>query len=107
MRKVGLEALGRELLGRTGTAGRAADTVFGGSGNTLRQTVVALLAGQRLAEHANPGEATLLVLTGRVRLVAPDASCEAGAGDLIAVPQARHSLEALSDAAVLLTVAKS
>ncbi|GAB3345024.1 cupin domain-containing protein [Modestobacter lapidis] len=108
MQKFSLEALGRQLLRTAGStaSGRAADTVYGGHEKSLRQTVVALTAGKTLAEHENPGEATLVVLSGRVRLVAADASWEGREGDLIIIPDARHSLEALSDATVLLTVAK-
>jgi quercetin dioxygenase-like cupin family protein len=68
--------------------------------------VVALVAGQALADHENPGEATVLVLDGRVRMVAGEDSWEGRQGDLIIVPPARHRLEAMSDATVLLTVVK-
>jgi quercetin dioxygenase-like cupin family protein len=45
-------------------------------------------------------------LNGRVRLSAGDTSWEGSPGDLLIVPQASHTLEALEESAVLLTVAK-
>jgi quercetin dioxygenase-like cupin family protein len=97
---------GRELeRARASAAGRSAATVYGGSGHTLRQTMIALTSGATLAEHANPGEATLHVMCGHVRLDAGDDSWEGKAGDLIIIPPARHELAALDDAVVLLTVA--
>jgi quercetin dioxygenase-like cupin family protein len=60
-----------------------------------------------LDEHENPGEATLHVLRGRVRLASGDVAWEGTPGDLLIVPDARHSLNAIEDSAVLLTVAKS
>jgi quercetin dioxygenase-like cupin family protein len=108
MQKLSLDALAREQLeaARRGSAGRAAHTAFGGHEHVMRQTVIALLAGRSLAEHANPGEATVYVLRGRVRLATDAASWEARHGDLIIVPESPHGLEALEDSAVLLTVAK-
>ena len=87
-----------------GQSGRAARTVYGGHEHELRQTVIALLADQELAEHESPGEATLQVLFGRVRLTADSDAWELATGDLIAIPPRRHALAALQDAAVLLTV---
>lgn len=72
----------------------------------LRQTLIALTAGRMLDEHDNPGEATMHVLHGRVRLDTADAGWEGSPGDLIIVPAARHTLKALEDSTVLLTVAK-
>jgi quercetin dioxygenase-like cupin family protein len=65
-----------------------------------------LTAGSALSEHENPGEATVQVLGGRVRLVTDATEWEGRDGDLLIVPRARHTLYALEDSAVLLTVAK-
>ena len=108
MEKLSLAALARELVkaAAAAPAGRSARTVYGGHEHVLRQTLMALTAGSSVSEHENPGEATVHVLRGRVRLVAGAAGWEGRDGDLLIVPQARHTLHALEDAAVLLTAAK-
>lgn len=92
---------------RHATSGRAARTLHGGHDAALRQTVLAFTAGHGLGDHEAPGEATLQVLTGRVRLITATDSWEGEAGDHLAIPTARHSVEAVEDSAVLLTVAIS
>ena len=108
MEKLSLDAVARVQsdAARRSDSGRAAETVYGGHEKTLRQTVISLTAGTSLSEHENPGEATLQVISGRVRVLGPEASWEGRDGDLIVVPQGRHSVEALVDSSVLLTVAK-
>lgn len=108
MEKSSLTALAREQLkiARAASSGRSAHTVYGGHEHVLRQTLIALAGGQRLDEHENPGEATVHVLQGRVRLSAGDVAWEGSPGDLLIVPAALHALEALEDSAVLLTVGK-
>lgn len=108
MQKFSLDAIAREQLAKalTAPAGRAAETVYGGSECALRQTVIALRNGVELAEHDNPGEATVQVLAGRVRLISAETTWEGRQGDLLIVPRARHSLLALTDATVVLTVVK-
>ena len=109
MQKLSLTALAREQLeqAQASSSGRSASTVYGGHEHVLRQTLIALVGGRRLDEHANPGEATVHVLSGRVDLQAGANSWSGRSGDLLVVPDSLHSLEALEDSVVLLTVAKT
>jgi hypothetical protein len=63
---IGLTDLRAELLAEAAEAAshRAPETVYGDRRSTLKQTLIALVAGAALAEHENPGEATLLASTG-------------------------------------------
>jgi quercetin dioxygenase-like cupin family protein len=108
MQKTSLTALARVQLdaARSASSGRSAKTVYGGHEHLLRQTVIALRADEMLDEHENPGEATVQVLHGRVVLTAGDDSWSGWTGDLIIVPDAPHSLTAIEDSTVLLTVVK-
>jgi quercetin dioxygenase-like cupin family protein len=105
-RPLDLDELAGKLLADAAaeSAGRAAHTlphpVEG-----LRQTVIALVGGRQLAEHESPGAASLLVLRGRVRLVAGDRTDELGAHEICPIPDRRHSLQADEDSVVLLSVA--
>ena len=102
-----LTALVDELLTEAGSASshRAARTIYGGRAHDLRQTVIALTRNASLGEHESPGEATLQVLAGQVRLQAGDDAWTAYAGDYLLVPPRRHDLHAEADSVVLLTVA--
>jgi quercetin dioxygenase-like cupin family protein len=71
---------------RAASSGRGAHLLYGGPETTVSQTVIALRQGASLAEHDNPGEATLLVLHGTVRLHAGDQFWEGSEGDLLVVP---------------------
>ncbi|WP_153504089.1 cupin domain-containing protein [Cumulibacter manganitolerans] len=106
MESIRLAALAEELLAeaREHSSGRTARTVHGGHEHSLRQTVIAIAGGRALGEHESPGEASLQVLDGRVRLIAGEQHWEGVAGDYLIIPPARHDLEALSDTVVLLTV---
>lgn len=108
MDKKSLTAVARQQLkiASTASSGRSSQTIYGGHSRSLRQTVVGLSAGQSLAEHDNAGEATLLVLNGTLKLISGDNSWKGSTGDLLVIPHARHSVEALEDVAFLLTVAK-
>ncbi|HEU0206396.1 MAG TPA: cupin domain-containing protein [Pseudolysinimonas sp.] len=109
MQKSALPALARHELTKAiaASSGRSASTVYGGHEHRLRQTVIALRADESLSEHANPGEATIQVLHGRVTLRFEDVSWNGSPGDLLIVPDGQHALDAVEDSVVLLTVAKS
>lgn len=109
MQSVSLTAIADEELefAREAPSGRSARTIHGGHNRVLRETLIALLAGHELAEHESPGEATLQVLRGRVRLVTGVDSWEGATGDHVIIPGTRHSLAALEDSVILLTVVKS
>jgi quercetin dioxygenase-like cupin family protein len=109
MDKLSLQAKARELTHKASesSAGRAADTVFGGHEKRMRQTVVALREGVEMAEHESPGEATLLVISGRLRLVVGDTKWSGREWDYLIIPNAPHSVEAETDTTFLLAVAMS
>lgn len=108
MEKISLTALAREHLetARAATSGRSAHTVYGGHEHSLRQTLMALKAGSKLDDHESPGEATLQVLHGRVRVTNSSSGWDGSAGDHIILPRERHGLNAIEDSVVLLTVSK-
>ena len=103
---VDLHELAGELLERAaGEHARRAASTLPHPVDGLRQTVIALLAGAELAEHESPGPASLLVLRGRVRLLAGDLTVELGEQQIGPIPNRRHSLHADEDSVVLLSVA--
>lgn len=106
MDKLSLQAKARELGHKAAEAssGRAADTIFGGHEKRMRQTVIALREGTALAEHESPGEATLLVISGRLRLVSGDTTWPGREWDHLVIPDAPHSVEAETDTTFLLSV---
>ncbi|MGH3472600.1 MAG: cupin domain-containing protein [Nocardioidaceae bacterium] len=91
---------------RAAHSGRAAHLLVGGPQSTMTQTIIALREGAVLHEHNNPGEATVYVLDGRVRLSTGGETAEAGRGALLNIAPEPHSLEAVGDSVVLLTSVK-
>lgn len=108
MDSISLTELADDLLvaAREAASGRAARTVHGGHDRALRETVIAIADGHGLAAHESPGEATLQVVRGRVRLDADPDSWVGAAGEHVVIPARRHALTALEDCVVLLTVVK-
>lgn len=76
MDKKSLTALARQQLKLAvgASSGRSSQTVYGGHRRHLRQTVVALAAGNKLAEHDLSGESTVLVLSGKLELISGERS---------------------------------
>jgi len=108
MEKWSLTALADGLLTNAlnATDGRGVRTIDGGRPHLLHQTLIALARGQRLDEHDNPGEATVQVLRGRVRITAGEDTADGLPGQLLIMPRTRHTLTAVEDTVVLLTVVK-
>lgn len=101
-----LTKLSAELVeaARSSAAGRSAQTVHGGHDHLLRQTLIALAANRELAEHESPGQATLQVLLGSVRVSTASEEWQGAVGDYLVLPGERHALHADEDSVVLLTV---
>jgi quercetin dioxygenase-like cupin family protein len=108
MRKLSLDAVAREQLkqAKENSNKRSAKTVYGGHEHSLRQSVIALAGGAVMADHISPGEATLQVLQGRVRLTAGKDTWDLRSGDLLDIPGDRQSVEAIEPSVLLLTVVK-
>ncbi|WP_052668572.1 hypothetical protein [Nitriliruptor alkaliphilus] len=87
------------------TSGRAARTLTPGAHAPLKQTLLALRAGHRLQDHRAPGQATLEVLVGRVRLTTDADELALSAGHWAPIPDEVHGLVADEDSVALLTVA--
>jgi quercetin dioxygenase-like cupin family protein len=107
MQSISLTTLADEqvVAARQAASGRSAHTIHGGHRHALRQTLLALAADRSLDEHDSPGEATLQVLVGHVRIATATQTWEGTTGDYLVLPAERHSLTALDDSAVILTVA--
>jgi quercetin dioxygenase-like cupin family protein len=102
---VSLTAVGDEqmAIARGLSSGRAAQTIFGGHEHFLRQTVIALVGGRETSVHRSPGEATLQVLQGEIKVTAGDSTWQGGIGDFVIIPAGTHSVLAVEDCVMLLS----
>jgi len=109
MEAVDLQRQGTELLelASSASSGRRTSTIHSAPDVGLSQILLALVAGQRLSDHENPGDATLQVLSGRVLLSAGSDEWTVAAGRHLTIPRRRHALLALDDSVVLLTFVKA
>lgn len=101
-----LRAEGAALLEQASelAAGRAARTLTPHLGVDLKQTLLAVCAGQRLGEHPSPGPATIQVLAGAVTVHTGEDELRVDDGGWAVLPREPHDLAAREDAVVLLTV---
>jgi quercetin dioxygenase-like cupin family protein len=75
-------------------------------GGGLNVVLLAMRAGDRLEEHSAPGPISLVIREGRIRFTAEGEAIEAGPETVLTCDaKIRHSVEALSNAVCLLTVA--
>ena len=109
MEIIDLNAVAAEHLGaaRAASNGRSSTKLIGDHTRLLRKNLIALAAGASLQDHESPGEATLLVLQGQIEFHAAGESITLDAGHMIEIPPERHGLTAITDAAVVLSVAKA
>ena len=106
---LGLAAVADELLAEAGQlrSGRSARTLTPGSGAPFKQTLLALTAGQRLQDHVAPGPTTLMGVRGTAVLTNGQESVTLDDGSWTPCPTGLHSLEAISDTVLLITVAST
>ena len=75
-------------------------------GEGMNVVLLLMKGGDRLEEHAAPGPLSLSVREGHIRLMAAEEEAEAGPDTLLTCDAGiRHTVEALSDAVCLLTIA--
>lgn len=73
---------------------------------TMRVVLVVMKASARIAEHRAQEITTVHALTGSLRLTMPDRTIELTPGRLLVIPpDLRHDVAALTDSALLLTLA--
>lgn len=72
----------------------------------LRQTVIALKQGERLAEHNSPPAASIQMIRGSVKVTGEE-TVVLSTGTVEALTHHRHSVEALDDSVFLLTTVTS
>jgi quercetin dioxygenase-like cupin family protein len=101
-----LEQYARDLRGEPAypTSGRNGITLV--KSPALRVVLEVLRAGAELAEHRAPGPITVQVLEGEIRFSTGEDTFRVRAGELLALPPGRpHSVEAVRDSVLLLTIA--
>lgn len=101
-----LSSLGDALLeeAETMSSRRASRTLTPGAHRPLKQTLIALKAGEELSEHTANGPATIHLLRGAATINSEDGTLELSAGQWATIPEDRHDLQAHEDTVALVTV---
>lgn len=89
-------------IARQASSGRSGHKIYGGRDHQMHLTMIALAAGHLLDEHNNPGEAIVQVVSGHVIVRGGGQTLDGTSGDVLIVPDAPHSLEAVEDSAIVL-----
>jgi len=101
---VSIDEQGAALLASLKPGSRSAVTLVKEHGTSV--VLLALAAGNRVNEHRAPGVVTVQVVRGRVGISHGGSEVDAPAGTLVAfAPGEAHSLDAIEESAVLVTVA--
>ncbi len=98
-------AAGQLAAAKGDPEGRSSEVLVGDGDGSLQQTVVAMVEGNSMEVSDGTDDATLLVLSGSVRVRTADGPEDAVKGDLVEVPKEPHTITANKDATALLTVA--
>ena len=74
---------------------------------TMRIVLIAMRAGAKIAEHHAQDTASIHALTGHIRLRLPQRAVDLPAGHVLVIaPNLSHDVEAVDDAAFLITLAR-
>ena len=92
-----------QLEAARGNGGRSTALLVQGEHSSVFQVLLALTEGGVLEDHGNPGDATLQVVRGRMRLRVGEAAVDLGEGDHVVIPHADHRVDGLTDSAGIIT----
>jgi quercetin dioxygenase-like cupin family protein len=101
-----LEDYARDLRAEPAYTANGRNGVTLAKSPALRVLLEVLRAGAELAEHRAPGPITVQVLEGEIRFLVGNDTFRVRAGEALALPAGRpHSVEAVRDSALLITLA--
>ena len=85
-------------------SGRGAKTLY--KANTMRIVLNVMQAGAEIKTHQAAGPISVQVVAGRIKFLTEEETVELQQGEMLALKEfVKHSVEALEEAAFLLTVA--